>query len=128
MDDEANPKDASKKMGRPQVDINWKQLNKLCFMQCTLSEIADWFECSNDTIERRIKKEFGMTFAAYFKKRSARGKMALRRAQFQSAVFKKNVTMQIWLGKQYLGQKEPETGTPDDLADGFEFVSDETQT
>ena len=122
MEDESKPR---KVMGRPKLEIDWKQFNKLCFMHCTIVEIAEWFECSVDTIERRIKETHGTTFAAYYKKRSARGKIALRRAQYQSAVHKKSVPMQIWLGKQYLGQKEPEAGQPDDPADGFEFVDEE---
>ena len=32
--------------------------------------------------------------------------MSLRRTQFRTA--EKNTAMAIWLGKQYLGQKEPE--------------------
>ena len=36
---------------------------------------------------------------------SVTGKISLRRWQFKSAEAG-NVTMQIWLGKQYLGQRE----------------------
>ena len=34
------------------------------------------------------------------------GKVALRRAQWKNAIEKNNVTMQIWLGKQCLGQSD----------------------
>lgn len=77
---------------------------KLCGIQCTLAEIADWFDCSEDTIERWCKREYGMTFADCFKKYSASGRMSLRRAQFRLA--EKNAAMAIFLGKQYLGQKD----------------------
>ena len=45
------------------------------------------------------------------------GRAAIRRLQFQSAQ-KGNVPMQIWLGKQYIGQKDKaEVETKHDLAD-----------
>jgi AraC-like DNA-binding protein len=93
-----------KKMGRPRVDINQAQFESLCGIQCTLSEVADFFHCSEDTIERWCKREYGETFADTFKKHSGKGKISLRRAQFKLA--EKNASMAIWLGKQYLGQKD----------------------
>lgn len=94
-----------KKLGRPKIEIDWEILDKLCGIQCTLTEIADWFGCSEDTIERRCKSDKKMLFAEYFKKKSVTGKISLRRNQFKSSD-NGNVTMQIWLGKQYLGQRE----------------------
>lgn len=46
-----------------------------------------------------------------FKKKSAGGKMSLRRYQFELA--KKNASMAIWLGKQYLGQSDNPQGNID---------------
>lgn len=45
-----------------------------------------------------------MSFAEAFKTWSADGKISLRRNQFRMA--EHNVSMAIWLGKQYLGQKD----------------------
>lgn len=92
-------------MARPRIEIDKEQFKKLCQIQCTLSEIASWFKCSEDTIERWCQREFKMHFAEAFKTYSADGKISLRRWQFRSAE-NGNVSMQIWLGKQYLGQKE----------------------
>ena len=94
------------KMGRPRKEIDQSIFENLCQIFCTQEEIADVFECSIDTINRWCKRTFGETFADTYKKKSARGKMSLRRWQYESAK-NGNVTMQIWLGKQYLGQKEP---------------------
>lgn len=91
--------------GRPKIKIDWVEFKKLCSMQCTLSEIADWFKCSEDTIERRCTEEKKMLFAEYFKKNSSSGRISLRREQFKSATGG-NVTMLIWLGKQYLDQRD----------------------
>jgi hypothetical protein len=92
-------------MGRPKIEIDWEEFDKLCFIQCTLSEIAGWFDCSEDTIERRVKEKYDCTFAERYVKRSSKGKISLRRKQFQTAEGG-NPTMQIWLGKQYLDQKD----------------------
>ena len=91
-------------MARPRIDIDADQFKKLCSIQCTLSEIASWFKCSEDTIERWCRRELGMSFADAFKTFSADGKISLRRTQFKLA--EHNTSMAIWLGKQYLGQKD----------------------
>lgn len=96
--------------GRPRKEIDQKQFENLCGLQCTLEEIAGWFRCSEDTIQRwciRTYKDGNgkpQGFAVVFKKFSADGKISLRRAQFQLA--KKSAAMAIFLGKQYLGQKD----------------------
>jgi len=92
-------------MARPRIEIDWEQFKKLCFMQATLEEIAGWYDCSVDTIERAVKREKKMGFADYYKKESAGGKVSLRRKQHEIAL-SGNTTMLIWLGKQYLGQKD----------------------
>jgi hypothetical protein len=61
---------------------------------------------SEDTIERWCKRTYELGFADAYKKFSATGKTSLRRSQFNVAL-QGNPTMLIWLGKQYLGQREP---------------------
>lgn len=91
-------------MARPRIEIDQDQFEKLCYLQCTLSEIASFFKCSEDTIERWCKRELKTSFADAFKTHSAGGKISLRRWQFKMA--EHNVSMAIFLGKQYLGQKD----------------------
>ena len=45
-------------------------------------------------------------FAETVKRGHEEGKLSLRRAQFKKAIKKQNTDMLIWLGKNYLGQKE----------------------
>ena len=90
--------------GRPRKEIDNKIFENLCGLQCTLEEIAGVFDCSADTIERWCKREYGETFADVYKKHSAKGKMSLRRIQFKLA--EKSAAMAIFLGKNYLGQKD----------------------
>ena len=78
---------------------------KLCKGMHTLDEIADYFDCSPDTIENWCKRTYKESFSETFKKFSAGGKRSLRRWQFQAAE-KGNTAMLIFLGKQYLGQKD----------------------
>ena len=92
------------KRGRPQKEIDVDNFKKLCGLQCSLSEIAGFFDCSEDTVERWCKRELGENFADAFKKHSASGKMSLRRNQFRLS--EKSAAMAIWLGKQYLGQRD----------------------
>jgi len=92
-------------MGRPKIEVDFDSLDKLCALQCTEEEIAQFFECSVDTVARRCQEVHGMTFAEYFAQKRGSGKVALRRAQWQLAQ-DGNATMQIWLGKQYLNQKD----------------------
>lgn len=91
-------------MARPKTEINEEHFKQLCSIQCTLAEIASFFKCSEDTIERWCKRELKMSFADAFKTYSAGGKISLRRWQFKMA--EHNVSMAIFLGKQYLGQRD----------------------
>lgn len=91
-------------MARPRIEIDEENFRKLCGLQCTLTEIASFFGCSEDTIERWCKRELKMNFAEAFKKYSASGKISLRRWQFKMA--EHNVSMAIFLGKNWLGQTD----------------------
>lgn len=91
-------------MARPRIEINAEEFKKLCALQCTLEEIASWFKCSEDTIERWCKRELNFGFAEAYKRFSANGKISLRRWQFQMA--EHSVPMAIFLGKNWLGQTD----------------------
>ncbi len=87
-----------------QAKIDKKQFEQLCLMQCTETEIMAWFDVSKDTLIRWCKNEYGLDFATVYDQKKEGGKIALRRFQLQQA--EKNPTMAIWLGKQYLKQKD----------------------
>lgn len=93
------------KAGRPKKKISKEDFEKLCAMQCTLAEIAGFFDCSEDTIERWCLSEYDQRFSEVFEQKSCKGKISIRRNQFRAAETG-NTTMLIWLGKQYLGQTE----------------------
>lgn len=89
---------------KSKININKDDFEKLCRLQCTLVEISSWFSCSEDTIENWCKQEYDCGFSEIYKKYSDKGKTLLRISQFRLA--ERNVAMAIWLGKQYLNQKE----------------------
>ena len=91
-------------MARPRIEIDKEQFERLCSIQCTETEIAGWFSCSVDTIERWCRREYKSSFADIYAEKRSLGKISLRRSQFRMA--ETNPTMAIWLGKQYLGQAE----------------------
>ena len=93
-----------KKVGRPKKEIDQDNFEKLCAMQCTKDEMCNFFECDEKTITRWCKETYDMGFAEIFKAKSAVGLISLRRAQFKLA--DKNPSMAIFLGKQYLGQRD----------------------
>lgn len=83
-------------------DINKKQFENLCKLQCSLEEMASWFECDEADILDWCADTYGEGFEAVFDKKSKAGLIGLRRAQFKLA--EKSAPMAMFLGKQYLGQ------------------------
>ena len=99
-----------KKTGRPLTEIDVDQVLKLAQMMCTHAEIGAFFDVDKSTISKR--------FSSVIAKGHEIGKMSIRRKQFKLA--DKSAAICIWLGKQYLGQKEPESASkqvPEELLD-----------
>jgi hypothetical protein len=115
--------------GRPKIDIDYDLVAKLAQIQCTVAEMAAILNLSIS------KLKADSLFMAIHKKGLEDGKRSLRRLQWDKAKGIEGVlardddgkllfndkghaivltpgappdtAMQIWLGKQYLGQKEP---------------------
>lgn len=102
-------------MGRPKANIDWHKVDNLLKAQCDGTEIAAMLglKCA-DTLYRHVKETFKMDFVAYSQQKRAEGRTLLKVAQFDKALTEKSQTMQIWLGKQYLGQKDKNDITTDD--------------
>lgn len=88
----------------PKPKVEKKAFEKLCALQCTLTEMMCYFDCSEDTIENFCKNEYDMKFSDVFKIKRGSGQISLRRTQWQLA--EKSVPMAIFLGKQFLGQRD----------------------
>ena len=88
--------------GRKPVPIDLLELQKLCTLQCTHEEIAAWFGCTVRTIETYAKKP---EFAEVMARGRGKGRISVRRAQMK-LLESGNATMGVWLGKQFLGQRD----------------------
>lgn len=90
--------------GRPLAVIDWQKVDAMLHIQCTGEEIASVLDVDYNTIDRHCKREFSMGFEEYAKIKKEGGKASLRRRQW--ALTETNPAMAIWLGKQWLGQKD----------------------
>ena len=100
-----------KTVGRPKkYNIDTKQIEQLASFGCTNTEMASFFGCSSDLLEK--------SYSEYITKGRDSGKIRLR--QYQWAAAKKgNVAMLIWLGKQILGQVDKQEIITTELPEGF---------
>ena len=87
------------KGGRPKKGIDFDTVRKLASIMATQEEIATFLDVNVKTLQR--DKEF----SRIYKEGIDKGKMSLRRMQMKAAE-KGNTSMLIWLGKQYLNQKD----------------------
>ncbi len=133
-------KQTGKKRGKPELkEIDFDELNKLINFGHTGEECADWFNIDYDTLNKRIKEKFKISFSEYHRRNIVKFKSSLRRLQFQSAMgikekitkkdsagkdviyeyyaIKPSTDMQKFLGKQYLGQTEKVENTMVELSD-----------
>ena len=97
--------------GRPTKDFDKKAFMDLVGLGCTQEEICWFFRDEDgkvaniDTLTRWCKREFGVTFQEYFRQNGCMAlKIKLRRNQFKLS--EKNAAMAIFLGKNYLNQKD----------------------
>lgn len=98
--------------GRPKIEIDKGQFEKLCSLQCTLGEIAGFVGCNEDTVGKWCKRTYGECFSAVYKRYSQLGKVSLRRNQLKLS--EHNASMAIWLGKQWLGQRDQDLARQDE--------------
>ena len=82
-----------------------EEVFKLAKMWCTMQEIADWFGIPRETLK--------YNFSDLIAKGRSETKQALRKAQIKNALGG-NTSMQIWLGKNILGQSDNPINTGED--------------
>lgn len=99
-------------MGRPKKDLNIKQFEAMAALQMTQSEICEAMDLDRNTINLRCKEHYGKSFGGVIRVFRAQGKANLRRAQYKNAVDRNNVAMQIFLGKNWLGQVDRQEIAP----------------
>lgn len=96
-------------MGRPNFEFGPKEkalfetLMGIDFVRA--ENICDVLGCCQDTLVKWIKEEYGCTFSDLRVTKRENMKLKLAAKQYETAM-KGNVPMQIWLGKQWLDQRE----------------------
>lgn len=109
------------KRGRPRKILNdegAEAITKLASMMCTDEEIATFLGTTVDTLKNKQNNDL---FQTSKEKGQNTGRASLRRAQFKAAE-RGNPSMLIWLGKQYLGQKDEQITTLQDANITFDVV------
>ncbi len=99
------------RVGRPKTEYDAKTFSDLVGLGCTQEEICWFFRnetgkpANVDTLSRWCKRTFGLNFQEYFAQNGYMAlKIKLRRNQFKLS--EKSAAMAIFLGKQYLNQKD----------------------
>jgi hypothetical protein len=122
-------------VSRKSKSIDLAQVEAAASVGCTVDEIAVIVGLSARQFQRRQKEP---SFLDAVERGRAKGRASLRKTQWQSAhgvmgpdgkyILPPNVTAQIWLGKQLLGQRsfeKPEPEKPPEKPDKivYEWVS-----
>lgn len=100
-------------MPKGAINIDWDQVAYWLEARCSGSQIADILGIHENTLYERCKTDLGLEFVAFKAKNRSKGEQNLRLAQYESAVKDKDRGMQIWLGKQWLGQTDKSQNTID---------------
>lgn len=93
------------KRGPKLKEINWDQVEKLCAIQCTFSEIAATCNVDEETLNKRCIKDHKVKFSEYYEQKRQHGFSSLRSRQYRLAI-EGNPTMLVWLGKNWLSQTD----------------------
>ena len=91
--------------GRTKTEIDWEKVGNFLKAQCSAVGIAGMLGISTDTLYLRCKQDLNLDYTVFSQLKKSEGKELLRAKQYNDALAG-NITMQIWLGKQYLDQKD----------------------
>lgn len=89
--------------GRPRKVLDLGMVEKLAAIQCSEGEMAAVLEIDISTVQRR--KSVDPEFKSAFDRGRATGRVSLRRLQWKAAE-RGNAAVLIFLGKNYLGQRD----------------------
>lgn len=92
-------------MGRPKAIIDWERVGEMFEAECTVVGVCATIGIDPETLNRRCRTDLKMDLVAFKQQKKAKGDEMLREIQLKTAKAG-NVTMQIWLGKQRLGQSD----------------------
>lgn len=114
-------------VGRPKIEINLDELERLSALNCTMPELAAYFRVPLRTLEDRYTND--PDIRATINRGREVGKLSVRRKQMQIMNDMNSATMAIWLGKQLLGQRDKHDVITEDrgetaLNEAFSVIED----
>lgn len=86
-------------ISKEEVIKNRDTVNRLAIIGCTDKEIGFTIGISEEAVRKHHRRDLDVGRANL--------RASIRKTQIQLALDEKHPTMLIWLGKQYLGQREP---------------------
>ena len=108
-------------MGRPKAKIDWKRVDHLLTCQCDGVGIAGILGVHPNVLYEACKEVNKLSFSEYSAQKKSKGKELLRAKQFEMAM-NGDKSMCIWLGKQYLDQKDRKDMTSNDQTLGMSIT------
>lgn len=93
------------RMGRPKAIIDWDRVGEMFEADCSVEGVAATIGVHRDVLYKRCKVDLKTELTTLKQEKKAKGDLMLREVQQRTALGG-NVTMQIWLGKQRLGQSD----------------------
>ena len=118
---------AKRPVGRPKIEINLDELERLSALNCTMPELAAYFRVPLRTLEDRYTND--PDIRATINRGREVGKLSIRRKQMQIMNDMNSAAMAIWLGKQLLGQRDKHDVITEDrgetaLNEAFSVIED----
>lgn len=95
-----------RRVGRKAIKIDWSTVSTMANNFCPVGDIAKVVKVDPDTLRIACRREHKMSLHDFVHQAQAGRRANLRQAQFALAIEGKCKTMQIWLGKQHLGQMD----------------------
>ena len=83
-------------MSKPEKNIDFEDIQKILAFYPTLDEVASWFHCSPDTIERRVKEAWGCTFKEMRELGAGKTRLLLKRKAVSKALEEDNEKMLVY--------------------------------
>ena len=92
------------------IQIDWKKIDTMLGDLCSSIEVASALKISTEELNKAVMKKYRIDMDTYAKQKQADTLHKMRTSQKQLA--ETNATMSIWLGKQYLGQRDRKEEEP----------------
>jgi hypothetical protein len=117
------------KRGPKNKQIDLREFELLCSVQCTEAEICGQFGVDEKTLQKWCIKTYNKKFSQIFKEKRSFGKTSLRRRGFKMA--HENPSVHIFYAKNFLGMRDnpdeiPENNSVKNIADAIRMLRGDT--